>query len=218
MSINSKALGVVMIAVFLASAMLASAAHAEEEKTPTFTATSTPVRETGTATESHTITSAAGAIKCTEANLLDSAGNGGMMLLMKPSYGGCTVAGLSVTVNMNGCEYTFEPIKTIGEDHYTGRMGIQCPSEKVIEISFKGCLITIGGQINLETVEYTNNTKAEPAKDETWRTEVKKVVYMQTGTGCNGGNLIGELTYKGTETVKGESAETLEPIGLWIGD
>ena len=60
-------------------------------------------------------------------------------------------------------------------------MGIVCPTGKVIEISTSGCLVTIGEQINLETVEFVNNTNAEPAKDETWRTEIKNARYMQTG-------------------------------------
>lgn len=218
MSLNGRALGLAMIAVFASSAMLASTAHAEE-KTPTFTATSTPVRETGSQVEQQEITINAGTLKCEEATLLDSTGNGGMMLVMKPTYNKCKVGETSVTVEMNECEYTFEPIKTSTEDKYTGRMGILCPKEKAIKITSAVCTVTIGEQINLETVEFVNNTGAEPAKDETWRTEIKKGKYMQTGGGCPGGTGEFEnLTYKGSSTIKGENALTLEPIGLWIGD
>jgi hypothetical protein len=214
---SPKALGHVIVAVFVASAMFVSAAHAEE-KTPTFTATKTPVRETGSQLEAHEITVNAGVIECAKANLIDSAGNGGMMLIMEPSYSGCTFAGLAATVKMNGCTYTFEPIKTIEADRYTGRMGILCPTGKAIEISTTGCLVTIGEQFNLETVEFTNNTNAEQAKDdETWRTAIKNAEYMQTGTLCKGG-VFANMTYSGSTTVKGESAETGEQIGLWIGD
>lgn len=142
-----------------------------------------------------------------------------MMLLMEPSYVGCTLAGVSASFKTNGCEYTFEPIKTIEEDKYTGRMGIVCPTGKAIEISTTGCLVTIGEQINLETVEFINNTNAEPAKDETWRTGIKNANYMQTGVLCKGGGgIFGNMTYNGSTTVKGESTEGGEPIGLWIGD
>ncbi len=218
MHFNRKALGVIAVAAFIASALFASVAHAEEEKTPTFTATETPVRETGTQLESHTITVNTGQIKCSEASLVDKSGNGGMMLLMEPSYNGCVIAGLKATVNMNGCLYTFEPIKTIEADRYTGRMGIECPNEKKIEITIGGCFITIEGQINLETVEFVNNTNAEPTKDdETWKTEIKNARYMQTGT-CSTTGVFENLSYKGSTTVKGESPTTLAPIGLWIGD
>lgn len=50
MTFNLKTFGYAIAAVFVASAMLASAAHAEE-KTPTFTATKTPVKETGSQVE-----------------------------------------------------------------------------------------------------------------------------------------------------------------------
>ena len=103
MTSSPKALGHVIVAVFVASAMFASAAHAEE-KTPTFTATKTPVKETGSQVEKQEITVNAGTIKCTEANLTDKSGNGGMMLLMEPSYVGCTLAGVSASFKMNGCE------------------------------------------------------------------------------------------------------------------
>ena len=218
MTFSPKTLGLAMIAAFVASALLASAAHAEE-KTPTFTGGVGLQRETGSQVEQHEITVNAGTIKCTEANLLDKSGNGGMMLLMEPTYVGCTLGGAAATVKMNGCEYTFEPIKTKEEDKYTGRMGIVCKEGTgPIEISKTGCLITIEGQINLETVELVNNTKAEPVKDETWRTEIKKAKYMQTGALCNGGSGIFEnLTYNGSTTVKGETNGG-EPVDLWIGD
>lgn len=219
MPFNRKALGVVAVAAFIASALFASVAHAEEEKTPTFTATSTPVQETGTQLESHTITVKTGQIKCSEATLKDESGNGGMMLLMKAAYSGCVITGINASVNMNGCLYTFEPIKTVEADRYTGRMGVECEG-KEIEITVGKCIIKIPGQINLETVEFTNNTNAlEPTKsDETWNTEIKNAKYKQTGTCSAGTGEFEGLTYKGRTTVKGESKETLEPIGLWIGD
>jgi hypothetical protein len=220
MTLNHKALWLALTCMLVTGALLAPAAHAEE-KTPTFTATESPVRETGTQVEAHEITVNAGTLKCKGATLLDSSGNGGMMLVMQPSYSGCTIGGVSVTVNMNGCEYTFEPTKTTeGEDRYAGRMGILCPTGKTIEVSTSGCLVTIGEQLNLETVEFANVTSEKQVEDhETWQTSLKSAKYMQTGAFCKGGSGIFEnLTYQGVSTIKGESPTTGLPIGIWIGD
>ncbi|HVO54773.1 MAG TPA: hypothetical protein VMT37_10200 [Solirubrobacterales bacterium] len=220
MSLNRKLLGLALVGMVVIGALLAPAAQAEEN-TPTFTATESPVRETGTQVEAHEITVNAGTLKCKGATLLDSSGAGGMMLVMQPSYTECTVGGVAATVKMNGCEYTFEPTKTTeGEDRYAGRMGILCPTGKTIEVSTSGCLVTIGEQINLETVEFANATAAKQVEyHETWQTSVKSAEYMQTGALCKGGTgVFKNLTYHGVSTIKGESPTTGEPIGIWIGD
>jgi hypothetical protein len=196
--------------------MLAPVAHAEE-KTPTFTAGEGLSRETGSQVEQQQFTLAAGTVKCNEANLVDKAAIAGMMLIMEPSYSGCTLGGSSATVTMNGCKYTFEPTSTTEEDRYMGRMGIICPLNGSIKISNAACTVTIEEQLNLEAVEFENNTAAEPKKDETWTTNIKSLVYMQTGTCSGGTGIFGGGGMMGSETVKGES-EFGEPVDLWIGD
>lgn len=214
MSHSHRTLGLATVAVFVASAMLAPLAHAEN--TPTFTAGEGLSRETGSQVEQQQFTLATGTLKCKEANLVDSAAVAGMMLIMEPSYIGCTLGGISATVTMNGCKYTFEPTSTTEPDRYMGRMGIVCPVGGSIKISNSACTVTIEEQINLETVEFENNTTAEPKKDEKWTTNIKNLTYMQTGT-CSGGTGIFEGGMMGSETVKGESSVG-EPVDLWIGD
>ncbi|HEY2716801.1 MAG TPA: hypothetical protein VGI73_11345 [Solirubrobacterales bacterium] len=205
-----------MIAVFVAGAMLAPAAHAEE-KTPTFTAGEGLARETGSQVEQQQFTLATGTFKCKEANLTDKAAVTGMMLIMEPSYSGCTLGGVTATVSMNECKYTFEPTSTTEPDKYMGRMGVICPVGGSIKISNGACTVTIEEQLNLEAVEFENNTAAEPKKDEKWTTNIKSLVYMQTGTCSGGTGIFASGGMMGSETVKGESAVG-EPVDLWIGD
>lgn len=216
MSHSHKTLGLALVAVFVACAMLAPMAHAEET-TPTFTAGEGLARETGSQIETQQFTLATGTVKCKEANLVDNAAVAGMMLIMEPSYSGCTLAGISATVTMNGCKYTFEPTSTTEADKYIGRMGIVCPVGASIKIVNSACTVTIEEQLNLETVEFENNTAAEPKKDEKWTTNVKNLVYMQTGTCSGGTGIFGGGGMMGSETVKGESSVG-EPVDLWIGD
>jgi hypothetical protein len=214
MSHNSKALGLATLVALVAGALLASTAHAE---TPMFKGGTGLARETGTQEAGKPITIGvnAGSLECNEANLLDNSGNGGMMLVMEPSFTKCALSGVSATVKVNGCKYTFEPTATTIEDSYSGRMGILCTGANLIEISNGKCLITIGEQISLQTVEFVNNTAAEPVKDETWRTEVSKGKYMQTGECAGGTGVFENMTISGSETIKGENAGG-EPVALWI--
>jgi hypothetical protein len=118
---------------------------------------------------------------------------------------------------MNECKYTFEPITTTSADKYMGRMGIVCPRGGAIKVTAGGCTITIGEQVNLESIEFINNTTAEPKKDETWTTSIKRATYMQTGF-CPGGiGIFGNMSVTGSETVKGESSLG-EPVDVWISD
>lgn len=208
-----KALGAALVAVFALSALLASAAQAEE--TPTFTASKSPVRETGSQTANHVIKVNGGTIKCLEAKLVDEAGGSAMMLLFQPTYAKCTLAGIAATINMNGCEYTFEPVTKKEEDKFVGTMGIVCPVGKAIEVSAGGCVVAISAQAGLSTVEFTNDTKAEPAADETWSTNLAGGQYTEGKLCPGGGGTFNNLTYTGGTVVKGES-EGGEPIGLWI--
>lgn len=217
MSRQHGALGLVVTAALVASALFASVAHAEE-KTPTFTGGVGLARETGSQVEQQQITVNAGTLKCKQATLLDNSGNGGMMLVTEPSYAECTVGTLAATVKMNGCGYTFEPTETLAEDKYVGRMGIVCSEKNEIEVITTACTVTVGPQINLKSVEFVNNTGAEPAQDETWRTEIKGGKYTQKGALCPGGaGTFENLSYAGSSTVKGDNALG-EPVNLWIGE
>lgn len=213
MKANRGAIGLAMVAVIVACALLAPAAQAEE--TPLFRAEISPVNEKGTQSEQHVISVNAGTLKCAKVNLVDNGGNGGMALLMEPTYTECLVNGVAATVKMNGCKYEFEPIKKIEADRYSGRMGVVCPVGGKIEVATGFCLVTIEGQANKETVQIIDNTKAEPAKDETWKTEVKGVKYTQNAFCTGGAGTFENLSYTGSETIQGTTEAGL-PDGLWV--
>lgn len=214
MNANRGAFGLAMVAVFVGCALLAPAAQAEE--TPLFRTEISPVNEKGTLSELHVISVNAGMLKCAKVGLTDNGGNGGMMLLMEPTYSECSINGVAATVKLNGCKYTFEPIKKIEADRYSGRMGIVCPAGSAIEVSVGFCVVSVGEQANKENVQIIDNTKAEPAKDETWKTEVKGVKYTQNAFCTGGAGTFENLSYSGSETIQGTNPGTGLPDGLWV--
>src|SRR6478609_910447 len=110
-----RALGLALIAVFAMSAFVASAAQAGE-----FTSTEGfPVTVTGeqvegklegseTVLKKHEFTTVAGVVKCNAAKF-DSTEftKNSKELTLDAEYKECTLAGIEVTVDMNGCDYLF---------------------------------------------------------------------------------------------------------------
>jgi hypothetical protein len=58
------------------------------------------------------------------------------------SYSGCKALGVNVTIDMNGCDYRYKAGGLVGENR-EGEIDIKCPAGKEIEITAKGCTITV---------------------------------------------------------------------------
>jgi hypothetical protein len=128
-------------------------------------------------------------------------------LSVTPEYKGCTMAGLSTTVAMNGCVYQLHAGSETGGG-YEGTMGIVCPVEKkvVIATSTGNCEVTLSSQSSLSKVEYSNQLEAEPKPRASAKLSLSSVKYNKakdgflcplTGTGekTNG-------SYSGTELLR----------------
>jgi Trypsin len=75
---------------------------------------------------------------------------------LTPSYSECKAFGLSATVDVNSCQYTFTTAAK-EEANYEGSVDLICPEGKRLEITAVGCRITVEPQADLETITYTNN-------------------------------------------------------------
>lgn len=101
----------------------------------------------------HVLTLAGWTLKCTTAKLTSSASAATAQFSVTPEYSGCTMSGLSSTVNTNGCTYTFNVLnQPPSGSTYAGHADISCPAGKSIQIVTKSgtgqlvCTFTIGTQ------------------------------------------------------------------------
>ncbi len=98
---------------------------------------------------------------------------------------GCTLASLPLTVNMNGCDYTFNSVEPEAGLEGTATVDINCPAGKVIEIVSPSapCTITIEPQTGLKHVTFTNSKTPEPT-DVTANVTVTGIATISHGAGC----------------------------------
>jgi hypothetical protein len=128
-------------------------------------------------------------------------------LLIHPRYDECNVTISAVKVPAKvlttGCNYTFHAALSLTKE---GTVDIECETGKEIEIELEGtllgCVISVGSQNGLSSVDYMNS---EPAAGEvTVRASVEKITWTATslcGIALNGN----EATYTGTAVAKGTS-------------
>lgn len=97
-----------------------------------------------------------------------------------PTYSECTgLFGVSVTVTTTGCDYEFHIGETIGATgNYDGTTDMVCEAGKKITISGGNCLVEVGPQTGLSTVEGINM-----ASDITVKAAVTKIAYSAKNNG-----------------------------------
>jgi hypothetical protein len=77
-------------------------------------------------------------------------------LSVTAEYKECTSTfGVAVTVDMNGCEYTFH---TVTNGVTTNTVDIHCPEGKNIEVTAPGCVVTVHPHTGYKTVTFTNSS------------------------------------------------------------
>jgi hypothetical protein len=161
---NLKALGLAVVAVLAMSAFVASAAQASN-----FTAAKYPTVIKGVQINGeHNFTAAGTGVKCKEAAFSGEATGPTKDLTISAAYGTCKdeIFGLSATVTMNGCNYTFtEPA--------SGEVDLVCPAGKIVEVHASTCTITVFPKNGLKTSTYTNG-----ASDVTLKANVTGIEYQ----------------------------------------
>jgi hypothetical protein len=212
MNTKLRMLGLGMLAAFAMSAVAASAAQGAEFSAAAYPATTT-VTQTTTwgvfgwdiyckTTHTHTKTTKAVSTINAEAELAECAAN----------------EVVPVTIEMNGCEITYDAGETTAADEYSGSLGVSCPEGKKIVAVGGTCEVQIGNQENLGTVKYTNNTSSGHIESET---SVNEMAYTVTKDGlfCPApglGNYSNGI-HTAEATVEG-SNEGKESIDVWIED
>jgi hypothetical protein len=131
----------------------------------------------------------------------------------------CSAFGaLSATVNMNGCQYRFNPLSG-GAGEFSGSLDIVCPEGKKIVIAGNGCEIQIGSQNGLNGITFGNETQlTEPQLSVGFGVELAMTyVKTQDGVFCplNGTGTSNEGSIAGGATLKALNSEG-KFDGLWI--
>ncbi|HEX6667677.1 MAG TPA: hypothetical protein VF081_13900 [Solirubrobacterales bacterium] len=196
-----KASLLAVVALAAIGAVSATAAQASE-----FTAGAYPATITGqNIGGGHTFTTEAGAMNCnvTFHGEMAAATNN---LTLTPTYN-CGIEGLAVDVSLNGCDYVFHAGETVVMDTVKGSMDITCPMGAKIDFkitSMVTCDITVGEQLGLKSLIYTNKTNA---KDVDVDMNLTGIAYT-ADLGCPGAGLHGNGTYSGQTTLKSDNEGT----------
>jgi hypothetical protein len=148
-------------------------------------------------------------------------------VVASPTYSNCSYLGgfISVTIDMNGCEYQLNQPKGSGPSTYEGTFTIICPPGKEITFTLSGfgtskCTIHIPPQGPLSGVVF-HNEGAAATRDIKATIGLSGITYNETaGTGfsaCPGGEASngvyeGEATFTGEHTESGKTTHT----GIWI--
>jgi len=193
-----KALGLALLAVFAVGAVSAVAAQAGQFTAPAYPATITGQNVGGF----HEFTTELGTMNCnvTFHGELAAASED---LTLAPTYN-CVIGGLGVDVSMNGCDYEFHAGETLAMDQVAGSMDILCPEEAAIDFkvtSVPPCHVTVGEQLGLEALTYTNRTMA---KDVDVNMSLGEIAYGLEGN-CPVVGTFANGTYTGTTTLKSDN-------------
>lgn len=176
-------------------------------------AESAPVTLTGTQdAEEDVLVTTAGTLKCAEATYSGSASEKEVTEVeVTPVYSGCTVAGVSATVDVNGCKYRFKVTK-LESTKREGSVDIVCPEAKEITatVTLFGtikCTVHVPSQNELRTITYTN-IGSGATREVTVDVNLAGIKYTHTaGTGfgaCTTGSATNG-TYETAATITGES-------------
>jgi hypothetical protein len=157
---NLKVLGLALVAVLALSASVASSAFAIEFHSDSLSGNTWL---TGVSTGSHVTDAAGSTITCKKATVSGTqSGKTAASVDLNISYGECTVAigefNLAATVNMGGCQYSFNANGEVGVVNATGKT---CSTEQITYrvSNFLGeCDVKIGPQTGLKSVKYGGST------------------------------------------------------------
>lgn len=216
---NLKVLGVALLAMFSLSAMLASAASADDQVTAEeYPATLTGSRHSGT----DTLVTTAGNISCTTANYHGTLAKASTTVTVTPSYSGCTAFGFPAVIDMNGCDYELH--MTAGEGTEAGAT-VLCPAGQEITVTAISagttkCTVhvkpqTVGGDVKI------TNTGSGSTRELTLHLNFTNIHYTHTeGTGLgkcpSGTGAAGTITALATVTGENDPPPFTKHIGIFM--
>jgi hypothetical protein len=193
-----KLLGLLVLAIAATSAVGASAAQAGQ-----FTAAAYPATITGqNVGGAHVFTTEVGMMNC-NVTFHGELGAASEELTLTPTYN-CGIAGLEVDVDLNGCDYVLHAGETLVMHKVAGSMDIVCPEGAVIDFEITSmvvCNLTVGEQLGLEAITYTNRTMAADVDADMSLGEIE--YELDAGCPVMGGFVNG--TYGGTTTLKSDN-------------
>jgi len=219
---NFKFFGVAVTALLAMSAMAVSSASAdtfqsEENKVVTLT---------GSQEGTDVFTVQAGEVKCSSVKYTGTqATSPETTIKAKPTYSGCTFAGLAATVNTGVCEYVFHINDAAGDT--TGTADIVCTSGEITvtapSVGTAKCIVHVPPQNGLKTVTYKNVAGVGPTREITVEANLSEITYSQTKGTAETGNCATEDskktgTYVGKALVTGEEDKAEKPnhIGIFL--
>jgi hypothetical protein len=195
-----KALGLGLLALCAASAVMASAAQAG-----TFTAGNYPATMTGqNVGGAHEFTTVLGTMKCGVKfhGVLAAASQ---ELTLSPDYGtSCQLEGSQVHVQNNGCDFRLHAGATVVMDQVKGALDVRCPDGNKIDFEITAmqvCHLTVPEQLGLNHVTYTDKTAAEDVDVDLHLTGL----FYELDNGCPFVGAFGG-TYTGTTTLAADYA------------
>jgi hypothetical protein len=198
---NLKTLGLALVAVLAMSAVVASAASAAN-----FTAASYPVTYSGSqaATEPHVFIADGYETTCKNAEFSGSASAASSTATLTPTYSECTAFGLSATVDMNGCSYTFHLASTSKAD-----ADLNCPAGAEVEIVAGGgsCVAHIPpfakplGSVAISNVHPNIRGEANVTGISASLTDENFFCPFQGNTTVKNATYTGNLTISGSSTI-----------------
>jgi len=195
---------VLMLSMTALLAMSAFAAAAQATTPATFTSTNqettvsaTPDGAVGSSTAHHVFDAAGLSITCNQIRFHQVQGgvaSGGLgfafeTLTVEPTYDECTFLGVSVTVNMNGCQFVFSAANGVVIQN---RIGKSCALEP-ITFEGPGAKVEVGPQ-SLTGITY-HNVKPGTSEEITVEALVKNIAGKCTGIFCGSSSFAnGEYT------------------------
>lgn len=192
---NSKALGLALVAVFAMSALVASAAQAQQS----YRSSASPTTLSGSQVTKNVFhVPGAGTVECSTATFAGTqTGTAVSDVTITPTYSGCVAFGFSSThINMNGCQYTFTT-----PSNFKATSDVICPGSNKIQITptFFGssvCTVQVGAQTPSGVVDLENK------ESESHVLVTATVTGIAHSAGC-GASAASDGEYTGSVTEKG---------------
>lgn len=193
-----KASLLAVLALTAIGAVSATAAQAG-----TFTAAAYPATITGQSVGFHVFETELGVPMNCNVQLHGEMAAASETLTMTPTYN-CGSGGNPVDVNRNGCDFVFRAGETLGNDEVSGLMDLVCPEGAAIDFeitSMQVCHLTVGEQLGLGEITYTNRTMAKDVDVDMALTGIE----YELDEGCPVVGVFGTGEYTGTTTLKSDN-------------
>jgi hypothetical protein len=180
-----KLLGMALVAALTMSSVLAVAASADLMTSEKAGVTTITGQQEGT----NVMKVHGGEVKCTTITYSGSFTSGASSTTVTPTYSGCVHAGLTSTVDMNGCIYKGN---ITGGGSTSGSFDIVCEGTNEITVTVpsvgtKKCIIHIPPQTDLTNVTGTN-IGAGTTREGTADININNIIYSQTAGTAESGN------------------------------